>query len=93
MGFRISAVELVALLKAKAVEIPSGFREDEVFSANANVVNEEGEGLFVNESSDRQISKILFDTLQASDAMSLFSETLFLALTDKRNGHDYVEAG
>ena len=92
MGFRISAVDLVALLKAKAVEISSGLGEYEVFTANANAVNEAGEGLFLHGSSNLQVSKILFDTRQASDAMASFSETLFLALTDKRNGHDFVEA-
>ena len=92
MGFRISAVDLVALLEAKAVEIPPGLGGYEVFTANANLVNKAGEGLILHGSSDRQVSKILFDTRQASDAMSLFSETLFLALTDKRNGHDFVEA-
>jgi hypothetical protein len=39
MGFRISAVDLVALLKAKAVEIPPGLGGYEVFTANANLVN------------------------------------------------------
>ncbi|MFM1791819.1 MAG: hypothetical protein RLZZ252_173 [Bacteroidota bacterium] len=92
MGFRISAIDLVALLQAKSVEIPSGTGEHEVFIANANGVNEVGEGFITKNLIHRNISKILFDTRQASDAITSYSETLFLALIDKRNGHDFVEA-
>jgi len=92
MGFRISAVDLVALLNAKSVEISANVGRHEAFSAQANFFNEAGEGFFFSHSIEQQrISKVLFDTRQASEATVTFAETLFLALTDKRNGHDFVE--
>jgi len=87
MGFRIASIELIRLLNAEALE-------PQVVKNEAGEILRESKPFrsAIDDSlSTKNVSKVLFDTRQINLANWDMGETLFLALKDKRDGHDFVE--
>lgn len=91
MGFRIAVSDFVKLLKAIPTEIPHKNLEEAVFIKNSEVYDHQGNRFVSGGGGSDFISKVLFDTRQVTQSSLGLSETLFLALKDKRDGHDFVE--
>lgn len=88
MGFRIAAADLVKLLSAEAVDtslpiVVAESRESRLTTSDTANSHQLG---------NRWVSRVLFDTRQINLTDKAVGETLFLALKDKRDGHDFVES-